>query len=90
MILILKTVKIGPRWRTYRSNMSPGIHVNPAAFGFLSAFNPRLSVANFSLFRRVFAIDRNWIELTPGLAKVGLLPDDSKVIQRIVAVGDSK
>jgi len=42
------------------------------------------------LFRRVFAIDRNWIELTPRLAKVGLLPDDSKVIQRIVAVGDSK
>lgn len=39
------------------------------------------------LFKRVFAMDRNWIELTPRLPKSGLLPDDPKVIQRIVAVG---
>jgi len=36
------------------------------------------------LFRRVFAMDRNWATLTPRLAKVGLLPDDPKLIQRIV------
>jgi uncharacterized Ntn-hydrolase superfamily protein len=36
------------------------------------------------LFRRVFAMDKNWIALTPRLAKVGLLPDDSKLVQRIV------
>jgi uncharacterized Ntn-hydrolase superfamily protein len=39
------------------------------------------------LFRRVFAMDRNWITLTPRLPKSGLLPDDPKLIQRIVAVG---
>lgn len=39
------------------------------------------------LFRRVFAMDRNWITLTPRLPKSGLLPDDPAIIQRIVAVG---
>jgi len=39
------------------------------------------------LFRRAFAIDRNWITLTPRLPKSGLLPDDPKVIKRIVSVG---
>jgi uncharacterized Ntn-hydrolase superfamily protein len=37
------------------------------------------------LFRRVFQMDPNWIELTPRLAKVGLLPNDDKLIARIVA-----
>jgi len=36
------------------------------------------------LFRRVFAIDANWKLLTPRLAKVGLLPDDPKLIHSIV------
>lgn len=39
------------------------------------------------LFKRVFAMDRNWLELTPRLPKSGLLPDDPKIIQRIVSVG---
>ena len=39
------------------------------------------------LFSKVFAIDRNWITLTPRLPKSGLLPDDPKIIQRIVDVG---
>jgi uncharacterized Ntn-hydrolase superfamily protein len=39
------------------------------------------------LFRKVFAMDRNWVTLTPRLPKSGLLPDDPKVIQRIVSVG---
>lgn len=39
------------------------------------------------LFKRVFAMDRNWIELTPRLPKSGLLPDDPKIIQRIISVG---
>jgi uncharacterized Ntn-hydrolase superfamily protein len=39
------------------------------------------------LFRRVFAKDRNWITLTPRLPKSGLLPDDPKIIERIVSVG---
>ena len=33
------------------------------------------------LFREVFAMDRNWITLTPRLPKSGLLPDDPKIIQ---------
>ena len=39
------------------------------------------------LFRRVFKMDKNWVTLTPRLPKSGLLPDDPKIIQRIVSVG---
>jgi len=39
------------------------------------------------LFRTVFAMDRNWITLTPRLPKSGLLPNDPKIIQKIVSVG---
>jgi uncharacterized Ntn-hydrolase superfamily protein len=39
------------------------------------------------LFRRVFAMDRNWITLTPRLPKSGLLPDDAALIKKIVSVG---
>ena len=39
------------------------------------------------LFRKVFAMDKNWVTLTPRLPKSGLLPDDPKIIERIVAVG---
>ena len=39
------------------------------------------------LFRRVFAADPNWRTLTPRLVKSGILPDDRKLIDRIVGVG---
>ena len=42
------------------------------------------------LFRKVFAMDRNWAALTPRLPKSGLLPDDAKLIERIVGVGAGK
>ncbi|HKU76140.1 MAG TPA: DUF1028 domain-containing protein [Pyrinomonadaceae bacterium] len=45
---------------------------------------------SLSLFRRVFAMDRNWITLTPRLPKSGLLPDDPKLIQKIVSVGGKR
>ncbi len=38
------------------------------------------------LFRKVFGMDPNWVTLTPRLAKVGLLPDDAKLIERILSV----
>jgi uncharacterized Ntn-hydrolase superfamily protein len=38
------------------------------------------------LFRRVFAMDSNWATLTPRLVKSELLPNDPKLIERIVAV----
>jgi uncharacterized Ntn-hydrolase superfamily protein len=38
------------------------------------------------LFRRVFTMDPNWVTLTPRLPKSGLLPDDSKLIERILSV----
>jgi uncharacterized Ntn-hydrolase superfamily protein len=38
------------------------------------------------LFRRAFAIDSNWAVLTPRLVKAGLLPNDEKLIERILAV----
>jgi len=42
------------------------------------------------LFRRVFAMDQNWIKLTPRLPKSGLLPNDPKLIEKIVSVGSRK
>ncbi|HKR00813.1 MAG TPA: DUF1028 domain-containing protein [Pyrinomonadaceae bacterium] len=36
------------------------------------------------LFRRVFTMDKNWATLTPRLSKSGLLPDDAKLIERIL------
>jgi len=36
------------------------------------------------LFARAFAMEKGWRELTPRLPKSGLLPDDEKLIQRIV------
>lgn len=38
------------------------------------------------LFRKVFLMDRNWATLTPRLPKSGLLPDDPKIIDRILSV----
>jgi uncharacterized Ntn-hydrolase superfamily protein len=38
------------------------------------------------LFRKVFAMDKNWAILTPRLPKSGLLPDDPKLMGRILAV----
>ena len=38
------------------------------------------------LFRKVFAMDKNWAVLTPRLPKSGLLPDDPKLIERIMSV----
>jgi hypothetical protein len=40
------------------------------------------------LFRKVFAMDKNWAILTPRLPKSGLLPDDPKVIERILAAAN--
>jgi uncharacterized Ntn-hydrolase superfamily protein len=45
---------------------------------------------SLSLFRRVFAMDKNWITLTPRLVKAGLLPDDQKTLDRIVKVAGDK
>ncbi|HXG91525.1 MAG TPA: DUF1028 domain-containing protein [Blastocatellia bacterium] len=42
------------------------------------------------LFKRVFAMDKNWVTLTPRLAKVGLIPDDQKLIERITKVASEK
>ena len=39
------------------------------------------------LFRRVFDAEPNWRTLTPRLVKSGILPDDKKLIDRIVSAG---
>jgi len=39
------------------------------------------------IFKKAFAIQPSWRELTPRLPKSGLLPDDPKLIARIVAQG---
>jgi uncharacterized Ntn-hydrolase superfamily protein len=40
------------------------------------------------LFRKVFAMDKNWVTLTPRLPKSGLLPDDPKLLERILATAE--
>ena len=39
------------------------------------------------LFKKVFAMDHNWVDLTGRLPQAGLLPDKPELIQRIVAQG---
>jgi uncharacterized Ntn-hydrolase superfamily protein len=39
------------------------------------------------LFARAFAMEPGWRELTPRLPRSGLLPDDAKLIERIVGAG---
>lgn len=41
------------------------------------------------LFKRCFTADPNWLKLTPRLVKAGLLPDDPKVMARIMELGSS-
>jgi uncharacterized Ntn-hydrolase superfamily protein len=36
------------------------------------------------LFKKVFTMDRNWVDLTSRLPQAGLLPEDKQLIQRIV------
>jgi tetratricopeptide (TPR) repeat protein len=40
------------------------------------------------LFRKVFSMDKNWATLTPRLLKSGLLPDDPKLLERILATAE--
>jgi len=37
------------------------------------------------LFKKVFAMDHNWVDLTPRLPKAGLLPESPQLVQKIVA-----
>jgi uncharacterized Ntn-hydrolase superfamily protein len=39
------------------------------------------------LFARAFAMEPSWRELTPRLLRAGLLPDDRRMMERIVAAG---
>ena len=45
---------------------------------------------SFPLFRRVFAAGRNWLTLTPRLVKSGLITSDTKIMERILKLGDEK
>src|SRR4029453_13298839 len=40
------------------------------------------------LFRKVFAMDKNWATLTPRLPASGLMPNDPKLIERIISVAN--
>jgi uncharacterized Ntn-hydrolase superfamily protein len=48
--------------------------------------NMRRVDESLPLFRRAFAMDPNWATLTPRLPRAGLLPDDAKLIERILSV----
>lgn len=40
------------------------------------------------LFRKVFVMDKNWAALTPRLTKAGLIPNDPKLIERIISMAN--
>jgi uncharacterized Ntn-hydrolase superfamily protein len=42
------------------------------------------------LFKRVFAVNKNWATLTPRLVKSGLIVDDTMLIQRIIRLAEDK
>ncbi|UCE40859.1 MAG: DUF1028 domain-containing protein [Candidatus Aminicenantes bacterium] len=42
------------------------------------------------LFKKVFAMDKNWAILLPRLSKVGQLPEDKALIQKILSVAPKK
>lgn len=42
------------------------------------------------LFRKVFALDKNWVTLLPRLAEVGLIPKDNGLIERICKVAGER
>ena len=42
------------------------------------------------LFRRAFAMDKNWMTLTPRLVRSGLIPDDARLIERLLAAGNKQ
>ncbi len=46
--------------------------------------SPTPGVGAVPLFERVFAADRNWIELTSRLARVGIIPDDPALLRQIL------
>jgi len=48
------------------------------------ASNGRIEQA-LPIFHEVFAKERRWVELTPRLVPAGLLPDDPKLLKRILA-----
>jgi tetratricopeptide (TPR) repeat protein len=42
------------------------------------------------LFRRVFAMEKNWVTLIPRLVQVELLPNDPQLIERILGVAEER
>lgn len=42
------------------------------------------------LFKKVFSTDENWVILLPRLPKVGQLPDDKALVQKILAMAPKK
>jgi uncharacterized Ntn-hydrolase superfamily protein len=42
------------------------------------------------LFKRVFAMEPNWAELTTRIASVGIIPDDPKLLERILRMKKAK
>lgn len=79
------TGRPGPvfRWRCQRwpgPSRRPG--VAPVTMGRVEDSLP--------LFRKAFAVQPGWRELTPRLRRSGLLPGDLKLIERIVAPGNQE
>ncbi len=56
----------------------------------VSLVNKKKVAEALPLFKDIFQRDKNWLELVKRLPKVGLLPDDKRVIDKIVALGEAK
>lgn len=68
------------------SQLAPG-HAEMMYWHAVALVNMGRLEESLPLFKKVFALDKNWLTLTPRLPKSGLLPDDAKVIERIVKAG---
>ncbi len=56
----------------------------------VSLVNKKKVTEALPLFADIFQQDKNWLELVKRLPKVGLLPDNEQVINKIVALGEAK
>lgn len=67
------------------SGIPPSRHVEMMYWHAVALVNMKRADEALPLFARAFAIEPRWRELTPRLARVGLLPDDAALIERIVS-----
>jgi RND family efflux transporter MFP subunit len=78
---------LDPRSNTAEAQVeldNPGARLKPGMFAQVTIAQPGEAEA-LAIFRRVFAEEPRWVEVTRRLAPAGLLPDDPAALARILA-----